>query len=218
MTSRYYIHLSLSVVLVGILCILVHLRRNNFLSHAAQTHTTWDTHTHTILSPSLSHSFSHSHTHNTLAHTKHTTRTYSLSHAHTQVQNLELFAQKLYKEIYDKLGWEAQPGEEDLMTLLRGVVLSVLVRNRYPPALEEARKRMREAVESPDTRPIPADLASPIYEAVVISGEEADFRLIQQRYRYFLSFLFPCSCLLHPKQKKKNEFLEVLWLIFLLSK
>lgn len=106
-----------------------------------------------------------------------------------QVQNIELYIHRLYEKIYHKLGWEATPGEDNLNTLLRGIVIGQLVRANHSDVILEAQRRFRLAFDTPKdgntpAYQIPPDLVSPIYDAVISSGTEEAFRAIQQRYRY----------------------------------
>lgn len=107
-----------------------------------------------------------------------------------------MYIHRLYDKVYKRLGWEPKEGEDNLVTLLRGNVIGLLVKNKKPEVLEEARRRMQVALDSSEFSIAP-DLLSAIYEAVISSGEEKDFRIIQQRFRYFfLVFIVSCSFLL----------------------
>ncbi len=60
-------------------------------------------------------------------------------------------------------GWDAQPGESDLITLLRALVISELASLGEETVVSESLKRFanREAV------PLPADLRLPIFSSVI---------------------------------------------------
>lgn len=63
-----------------------------------------------------------------------------LSHTDSDKQ-FDLYGERLYQPIADKLGWDVKPGEIHLDTLLRSLVLNRLVSFNCKKTAEEAKKR-----------------------------------------------------------------------------
>ncbi|KAH8302053.1 hypothetical protein KR044_002268 [Drosophila immigrans] len=113
--------------------------------------------------------------------------TNSLANLHILISHTDLmddfnnFGRSLYDPIATRLGWEPRENENHLDTLLRSLVLTRLVSFRSPEISEEARKRFRSHVNG--TKPLPADLRSTCYKAVLQDGNEAIFEEMLTLYR-----------------------------------
>ncbi|KAH8408130.1 hypothetical protein KR222_009660 [Zaprionus bogoriensis] len=113
--------------------------------------------------------------------------TNSLANLHVLISHTDLmddfnaFGRILYEPVAARLGWEPRENENHLDTLLRSLVLSRLVSFRSPEIIEEARKRFRSHVNG--TKPLPADLRSACYKAVLQDGNEAIFDEMLTLYR-----------------------------------
>jgi len=111
--------------------------------------------------------------------------TNSLSNLHILISHTDLmehfnkYGEKLYRPVADRLGWDVREGENHLDTLLRSLVFSRLVSFRCDSIIEEAQKRFRNH----STNPIPADLRSTCYKAVLQEGDEAIFSEMLALYR-----------------------------------
>ncbi|XP_017474998.1 PREDICTED: puromycin-sensitive aminopeptidase-like isoform X1 [Rhagoletis zephyria] len=113
--------------------------------------------------------------------------TNSLANLHILISHTDLmehfnrYGEKLYRPVAERLGWDVQEGENHLDTLLRSLVLSRLVSFRCKDIIAEAQKRFREHADG--TNPIPADLRSTCYKAVLQDGNEKIFNEMLQLYR-----------------------------------
>ncbi|KAM7358359.1 puromycin-sensitive aminopeptidase [Cochliomyia hominivorax] len=113
--------------------------------------------------------------------------TNSLSNLHILISHTDLmdhfnkYGEKLYRPVAERLGWEVKEGENHLDTLLRSLVLSRLVSFRCKDIISEAQKRFRDHANN--VCPIPADLRSTCYKAVLQDGDEAIFEEMLSLYR-----------------------------------
>jgi aminopeptidase N len=79
------------------------------------------------------------------------------------------FARTLLRPEFDRLGWDAKPGESFLDTLLRPDVIAALGRFEDPDVIAEARSRFDRFTKDPAS--LPPDLREPVLEIV---GHRAD--------------------------------------------
>ncbi|XP_011182080.1 puromycin-sensitive aminopeptidase isoform X2 [Zeugodacus cucurbitae] len=113
--------------------------------------------------------------------------TNSLANLHILISHTDLmedfnrYGEKLYRPVADRLGWDVREGENHLDTLLRSLVLSRLVSFRCKDIIAEAQKRFAKHADG--TNPIPADLRSTCYKAVLQNGDEKIFNEMLQLYR-----------------------------------
>ncbi|XP_050337448.1 puromycin-sensitive aminopeptidase isoform X2 [Bactrocera neohumeralis] len=113
--------------------------------------------------------------------------TNSLANLHILISHTDLmddfnrYGEKLYRPVADRLGWDVREGENHLDTLLRSLVLSRLVSFRCKDIIAEAQKRFNNHADG--TNPIPADLRSTCYKAVLQDGDEKIFNEMLQLYR-----------------------------------
>ncbi|ALC43653.1 Psa [Drosophila busckii] len=111
----------------------------------------------------------------------------SLANLHILISHTDLmddfntFGRALYEPVAARLGWEPRDNENHLDTLLRSLVLTRLVSFRSPDIIEEARKRFHSHVNG--TKPLPADLRSTCYKAVLQDGDEKIFEEMLSLYR-----------------------------------
>ncbi|XP_037947541.1 puromycin-sensitive aminopeptidase [Teleopsis dalmanni] len=102
--------------------------------------------------------------------------------SHTELMDyFNIYGEKLYRPVADRLGWEAREGESHLDTLLRSLVLSRLVSFRCKDVINEAKKRFRNHIDG--TASIPADLRSTCYKAILQNGDESNFNEMLKLYR-----------------------------------
>ncbi|XP_023296765.2 puromycin-sensitive aminopeptidase isoform X2 [Lucilia cuprina] len=113
--------------------------------------------------------------------------TNSLSNLHILISHTDLmdhfnkYGEKLYRPVAERLGWEVREGENHLDTLLRSLVLSRLVSFRCKDIIAEAQKRFRDHANN--VCPVPADLRSTCYKAVLQDGDQAIFEEMLSLYR-----------------------------------
>ncbi|XP_065362335.1 puromycin-sensitive aminopeptidase isoform X2 [Calliphora vicina] len=113
--------------------------------------------------------------------------TNSLSNLHILISHTDLmdhfnkYGEKLYRPVAERLGWEVREGENHLDTLLRSLVLSRLVSFRCKDVIIEAQKRFRDHANN--VCPVPADLRSTCYKAVLQDGDQAIFEEMLSLYR-----------------------------------
>nr|XP_036220181.1 puromycin-sensitive aminopeptidase-like isoform X2 [Bactrocera oleae] len=113
--------------------------------------------------------------------------TNSLANLHILISHTDLmddfnrYGEKLYRPVADRLSWDVREGENHLDTLLRSLILSRLVSFRCKDIIAEAQKRFNQHADG--TNPIPADLRSTCYKAVLQDGDEKIFNEMLQLYR-----------------------------------
>ncbi|XP_016993881.2 puromycin-sensitive aminopeptidase isoform X1 [Drosophila takahashii] len=113
--------------------------------------------------------------------------TNSLTNLHILISHTDLmedfhrFGRNLYEPVAQKLSWEPRDGENHLDTLLRSLVLTRLVSFRSEDTIEEAQQRFRGHVNG--TSPLPADLRTTCYKAVLQDGDEKIFEEMLDLYR-----------------------------------
>ncbi|XP_004519875.1 puromycin-sensitive aminopeptidase isoform X2 [Ceratitis capitata] len=113
--------------------------------------------------------------------------TNSLANLHILISHTDLmehfnrYGEKLYRPVAESLGWEVRKGENHLDTLLRSLVLSRLVSFRSKDVIAEAQTRFHAHADG--SNPIPADLRSACYKAVLQDGDEKIFNEMLQLYR-----------------------------------
>ncbi|CAD7003787.1 unnamed protein product [Ceratitis capitata] len=113
--------------------------------------------------------------------------TNSLANLHILISHTDLmehfnrYGEKLYRPVAESLGWEVREGENHLDTLLRSLVLSRLVSFRCKDVIAEAQTRFHAHADG--SNPIPADLRSACYKAVLQDGDEKIFNEMLQLYR-----------------------------------
>lgn len=91
------------------------------------------------------------------------------------VPKLQEWAQKLYRPIVDKVGWDKRLGEGHDRALLRATVIGAAARFGDPAVVEEARRRF-----SADQ--LDADLRAVVYQAVARHGDDSTLSEIFSRY------------------------------------
>jgi puromycin-sensitive aminopeptidase len=94
---------------------------------------------------------------------------------------LSALVQKLFLPTFNRLGWKPVAGERDVDALLRSIALRKLAAAKYQPVIDEARKIFKESLSNPSA--LPADIRSPVYEAVAANGDEATFNQIVELYK-----------------------------------
>ncbi|XP_071942533.1 puromycin-sensitive aminopeptidase-like [Antedon mediterranea] len=93
---------------------------------------------------------------------------------------LQTFVTKLFLKTYERLGWEKKEGEGHLDALLRSLVIRIMGRNGHPHAVEEARKRFKDHASNVNI--LPADLRAPVYNTVLVHGNEEDFNAMLELF------------------------------------
>lgn len=89
------------------------------------------------------------------------------------------FCRALLSNVSARLGWESVPGEPHLDTLLRTLVLNRLVMLEDGPTIAEAERRFAAHSKTP----IPADLRSGVYRAVVMNGDAGTMKRMKMLHR-----------------------------------
>ncbi|KAH8303799.1 hypothetical protein KR018_006010 [Drosophila ironensis] len=113
--------------------------------------------------------------------------TNSLSNLHILISHTDLmedfhrFGRNLYEPVATRLGWDPREGENHLDTLLRSLVLTRLVSFRNPEVIEVAQQRFRSHLNG--TAPLPADLRTCCYKAMLQDGDEEAFNDLLSLYR-----------------------------------
>ncbi|EDW72803.2 uncharacterized protein Dwil_GK16986 [Drosophila willistoni] len=113
--------------------------------------------------------------------------TNSLTNLHILISHTDLmdhfhrFGRNLYEPVAARLGWEPHDGENHLDTLLRSLVLTRLVSFRSNEIIEGAKQRFRSHVNG--TNPLPADLRTACYKAVLQDGDKDIFEEMLGLYR-----------------------------------
>ncbi|XP_024545712.1 aminopeptidase M1 isoform X1 [Selaginella moellendorffii] len=72
------------------------------------------------------------------------------------------------------VGWDAVPGESDLVSMLRGDLMLALVLFGHEPTVIEAKERFYEFLKDRNTSRLPADIRKAAYSAVMRSVTAAD--------------------------------------------
>jgi puromycin-sensitive aminopeptidase len=95
------------------------------------------------------------------------------------VPKMEAWAQKLFRPIVDKVGWDLRSGEPHDRVLLRSVVLGAAVRFGDSTAVEEAKRRLASA-KKPET--ISADIRGVVFGAAARHGDDAAYKRLVELY------------------------------------
>lgn len=110
----------------------------------------------------------------------------SLGRLHRIVQpesqpGYERWVRDLIEPTADRLGWEAEEGEDDLTRKLRGTLLRALgTTGKQGHARERARRVVDQLLESPES--IDPDVAVAGVYVTADAGTEADYQLFYERY------------------------------------
>lgn len=102
--------------------------------------------------------------------------------SHTDFEEaFQSYACRLYEPIAKRLGWDMKPDESHLDTLLRSLVLSRLVSANSKQTCEEAKRRFEKHVSG--ECPLPADLRTVCYKAVLQTGNLDTYNQLLTLYR-----------------------------------
>ncbi|XP_046659626.1 LOW QUALITY PROTEIN: puromycin-sensitive aminopeptidase-like [Homalodisca vitripennis] len=93
----------------------------------------------------------------------------------------KLYGLKLLGNIGQKLGWEPKPHESHLDTLLRSLVLNRLATYGDQAVIAESHKRFQQHVSGES--PLPADLRSVVYRAVLSDDGEKTYDTMIKLYK-----------------------------------
>lgn len=88
---------------------------------------------------------------------------------------------QLLNNVYKRLGWNPNPNETHLDTLLRGLVLGRLAWLNDDRTIKEARERFEKHVATTET--LPADLRSACYKTVLRAGGKEEYDTLLKLYR-----------------------------------
>ena len=94
---------------------------------------------------------------------------------------LQAFGREMYRPIAQKVGWDAQPGEAHLRTLLRSVVLTQMGGYDDKSTVEEARRRFEKYLKDPSS--LNPNLRALVYGMVAQSGGEKEFETLRDMAR-----------------------------------
>jgi puromycin-sensitive aminopeptidase len=95
------------------------------------------------------------------------------------------FARGLVLPLVDIVGWEAKPGDAHLMSILRGIMVSLLsvFCTGDDSIKEEAKKRCEAFLEDPENvSALPADIKSPVFKIYLKMGGEKEYDAIKAYY------------------------------------
>ncbi|KAM3966164.1 puromycin-sensitive aminopeptidase [Aphomia sociella] len=94
---------------------------------------------------------------------------------------LKNYGRKLFANITKRLGWDAEEKESHLDTLLRSLVLNKMISFEDPETIKEAKSRFEKHISG--AAPLPADLRSACYRAVLAGADAATFERFLALYR-----------------------------------
>lgn len=95
------------------------------------------------------------------------------------------FARDLVLPLLDVVGWEAQPGDAHLTSILRGIMVSLLsvFCAEDESVKKEAKKRCQAFLEDPsNVAALPADIKSPVFKIYLKTGTEKEYEAIKGYY------------------------------------
>lgn len=95
--------------------------------------------------------------------------------------NFKAFGRNLFHDINKKLGWDPNPNESHLDTLLRSLVLGRMAALNDQTTIEEAKKRFQQHIWG--TKTLVADLRSPVYRAVLSAADGNIFETMIKLYK-----------------------------------
>lgn len=102
--------------------------------------------------------------------------------SHTDYEDLfNAYGRRLMQGVASRLGWDPQPNESHLDTLLRSLVIGRLVWFKDEAIIAEAKKRFEVHVSGKTL--LPADLRSAVYKAVLSGGDESTYNTMLRLYR-----------------------------------
>ncbi|XP_043289378.1 puromycin-sensitive aminopeptidase isoform X2 [Venturia canescens] len=90
------------------------------------------------------------------------------------------FGRWLFKDVAARIGWDPKPNESHLDTLLRSLVLGKMGAYGDEATIEEARRRFQLHLKG---EILSADLRSPVYRAVLSSGDPSIYEAMIDLYR-----------------------------------
>ncbi|KAF7263953.1 hypothetical protein GWI33_000819, partial [Rhynchophorus ferrugineus] len=96
-------------------------------------------------------------------------------------EGYENYQKALLGKVYSRLGWNSQPGETHLDTLLRSLILGRMALLNDPNTIAEARTRLERHVSGKEV--LPADLRSACYKTVLRAGGQQEFDTLLKLYR-----------------------------------
>nr|XP_018910157.1 PREDICTED: puromycin-sensitive aminopeptidase-like [Bemisia tabaci]XP_018910165.1 PREDICTED: puromycin-sensitive aminopeptidase-like [Bemisia tabaci]XP_018910174.1 PREDICTED: puromycin-sensitive aminopeptidase-like [Bemisia tabaci] len=91
------------------------------------------------------------------------------------------FGRRLMETIYKKVGWDPQPNESHLKTLLRSMVIDRLGQFGHDGVIAEAKKRFENHICKKEA--LTADLRAAVYKAVLSTNEKDIFETMLQLYK-----------------------------------
>ncbi|XP_072947418.1 puromycin-sensitive aminopeptidase [Epargyreus clarus] len=102
--------------------------------------------------------------------------------SHTALDKpLKNYGRQLFANVTRRLGWDAEPNESHLDTLLRSLVLNKMITFEDPDTIKEAKSRFEQ--HAAGARALPADLRSACYRAVLAAADARTFERFLQLYR-----------------------------------
>ncbi|KAH9498825.1 hypothetical protein Btru_005237 [Bulinus truncatus] len=103
-----------------------------------------------------------------------------LQYAEETYPAFKQYVRRLFSKIAETVGWDAKPGEDTLIPMLREVVLSRMGRSGDEATIAEARKRFEAHCNG--TAKLSADLRSCVYSTVLHNGDRETFNQILKLY------------------------------------
>lgn len=96
-------------------------------------------------------------------------------------EKFKKFARSLFSSQAKKLGWEVQPGESHLITLLRSLVISTLGKYDDPEIIKQAKQKWQEYLK--DNSKVAPDLRSTLYSIVIKHGGQKEYDEVLNIFR-----------------------------------
>ena len=106
---------------------------------------------------------------------------YLISFHETFVDDIKQYAYDYFRNLFDRLGWDAKKNEKHTDTLLRGTVILVLGKLEDQEILDEAERRFDAHVKN--KKIIKPDLSEVVFSLVAWNGNEQTFEKLIKLYR-----------------------------------
>jgi puromycin-sensitive aminopeptidase len=92
------------------------------------------------------------------------------------------FARQLVLPLVDKVGWDSKPDDAHLMSILRGIMVSLLSTfcSDDPAVQQEAKERCEAFLADPtNVNSLPADIKGPVFKIYMKTGGEKEYEAIK---------------------------------------
>ncbi len=106
---------------------------------------------------------------------------YLISFHEPFVDDVKQYAHEYFRNLFDRLGWDAKTNEKHTDALLRSTVLFALGKLDDQEILEEAERRFEDHIKNKKT--IKPDVAESVFSLVAWNGEEKTFEKLVKLYK-----------------------------------